>query len=295
LELAKSAPEETLKVLALRGYVRLGGELKDRKQKVERFRTALAASPRAEEKKLVLGEIGGVDDPEALKLAAMSLTDEGVKEEAATAIVKIARGISMTNRLDAQEALENVRQRFGSGEIYKQAGEALDFISKYEDYITAWQVTGPFKDEKKDDKELLDTLFPPEIPGAKDVNWWMLGAGEDEEKPWLLDLNHALWWSNHCVGYLRTRVWSPKKQKVAAEAGSDDGIKIWLNGAVVHDNNAWRGVKPGDDKFEVLLNKGWNNVMLKVSNGGGDWGACIRFRTKDGEAIPELKAEAPGE
>jgi hypothetical protein len=199
----------------------------------------------------------------------------------------------MTNRLEAQEALENVRQQFGSGEIFKEAGDALEFISKYEDYITSWQVTGPFKDEKKDDKDLLDTVFPPEDPAAKDVNWWTLGAGENEDKPWLLDLNNALWWSQHCVGYLQTWVWSPQKQKVTAEVGSDDGIKIWLNRKVVHNNNARRGVEPGEDKFEVTLNKGWNDLTLKVSNGGGDWGACIRFRTKDGAAIPELKAEIP--
>jgi hypothetical protein len=69
--------------------------------------------------------------------------------------------------------------------------------------------------------------------------------------------------------------------------GSDDGLKVWLNGRVVHANNAVRPCSPGQDKVKVKLKAGANDLLLKVTQGGGEWSACCRVRSPDGQPLPD--------
>jgi len=102
--------------------------------------------------------------------------------------------------------------------------------------------------------------------------------------PWAIDLKRALG-GQDCVAYLRTNVWSRAAVAARLDLGSDDGVKVWLNGAVVHENNLTRSVRPDQDKVKVRLEKGLNTLMLKVTQGTDDWGACARFRKADGGGL----------
>ena len=69
---------------------------------------------------------------------------------------------------------------------------------------------------------------------------------------------------------------------VTLGVSSDDSIKVWLNGEVVHNNpvNRGRGGAPADidgyqDKIEVNLVAGANLLMVKVSERGGGWGQYV--------------------
>jgi hypothetical protein len=88
--------------------------------------------------------------------------------------------------------------------------------------------------------------------------------------------------------YLKTAVESAEEQEVLLEMGSDDGVKAWLNGEEIHANNAGRGVTPGEDKVKTKLKAGENVLLLKITQGGGGWGACARFRKPDGSQIEGL-------
>lgn len=82
---------------------------------------------------------------------------------------------------------------------------------------------------------------------------------------------------------------SPRKQAAVLEVGSDDGVKAWLGGKLVHANNASRGLKPGEDKVAATFQAGENQLLLKINNGSTDWGACARVTAPDGKPIPGLK------
>ena len=62
---------------------------------------------------------------------------------------------------------------------------------------------------------------------------------------------------------------------VTMRAGSDDSIKIWLNGEVVHNKPVDRGAYDFLDTFEVDLKKGDNLLLVKVSERGGDWSMFV--------------------
>ena len=59
--------------------------------------------------------------------------------------------------------------------------------------------------------------------------------------------------------------------KVEASAGSDDGLKVFLNGEEVHDSNKKRSFKSDEDLFEMNLQEGKNHLLLKITRSGGDW------------------------
>ena len=62
---------------------------------------------------------------------------------------------------------------------------------------------------------------------------------------------------------------------VTMVAGSDDAIKIWLNGEVVHNNPIDREAVDFQDTFKVDLNKGDNLLLVKVGERGGWWSMFV--------------------
>jgi hypothetical protein len=94
------------------------------------------------------------------------------------------------------------------------------------------------------------------------------------------------------VAYLKTNISSDREQKAMLEVGSDDGVKVWVNGKLVHGNNAARPVKQGDDKVKIDLKQGSNVVLMKITQGGGDWACCARLVDADGKKIRDVQVNA---
>jgi len=101
----------------------------------------------------------------------------------------------------------------------------------------------------------------------------------------LVSLIDILGPAENSVAYLRSMLWSDQQQKAHLEIGSDDGVKVWLNGQVVHANNVMRALTAGEDKVDVTLKKGWNELLLKVTQGSGGWEACVRLAGPNGEML----------
>ncbi|MAF11805.1 hypothetical protein CMK11_15265, partial [Candidatus Poribacteria bacterium] len=114
--------------------------------------------------------------------------------------------------------------------------------------------------------------------------------------------------NNNITAYLITYIRSERAKEVDLYVGSDDSIAVWLNGELVHVNPVDRGAEPDQDVIEgAALRRGRNILMLKVSEGGGSWGAFARFDDASGltfsahpglagaplpDALPEDRLEA---
>ncbi len=107
----------------------------------------------------------------------------------------------------------------------------------------------------------------------------------------VVDLVKVFKGGRHCVAYLRNSIRAPKETRAVLEIGSDDGVKVWLNGAVVHANNVSRGCSPGQDKVTVTLRAGWNELLLKITQGGGGWAAHLRVVNPAGAYLDGLKVK----
>ncbi len=96
--------------LALRGFGRLTGKAKGRKpgDMTQLFAKALSLAKRAETKRALLGRLGSVVSPAAMKLAVANLSDAAVVNDAGLAAVRIAKTIWRSHRAEVKSALTRV-------------------------------------------------------------------------------------------------------------------------------------------------------------------------------------------
>ena len=287
LELARTASVPTQKVIALRGCVRMAAHATNPSQMYAR---ALELAERPEDKKLVLSSLGQAEPEPALKLLEPYLGNAQLKSEAALAVVQIADRLRQNNDLArAKAALQKVIAAAPEARIRQQAQDVLNQVEAFDAHILEWVGAGPYQEKDQDAHALFVTVFPPEQPNAAGVKWTRFTKGLGT---WDINLLEALGGGDHVVGYARTRVWSAVEREARLEMGSDDGIKVWLNGKVVHANDAERGIAPRQDLAKVTLKEGWNELLLKITNQGGGWGFSCRIRQPDGSALEGLKFEA---
>ena len=298
LALAKGAKALNHRVIALDGYVRAVGMMADRPadELVKMYEAAMAAAHRPEDRKRVLAGMSRVGNLGALEMAQSYLDDPALKAEAEVAVVEIARAAGASHKQEAKAALEAILQSTRRKHLRKQAEDAIAAIERFDDYIVAWLVSGPYTKGGVGGTGLINVAFPPEKPDAKGVRWQPIPPGTHKKHPMIIEIDQVKdIRGNNRAAYLRTRVWSPKTRKARMELGSDDGIKVWLNGEVVLAHNAVRPCAPAQEKKQVTLQEGWNDLLLKITQGGGHWEACARFRAPDGSKLEGVRADVNGE
>ncbi|MHC4657035.1 MAG: hypothetical protein ACYS91_18760 [Planctomycetota bacterium] len=79
------------------------------------------------------------------------------------------------------------------------------------------------------------------------------------------------------VAYAWAQIDMAEETKGVLGIGSDDSVKVWLNGELVHKNLIIRGVMPDNDRVPVTFIKGKNQLVLKILNTGGPWGFACRL------------------
>ena len=170
-----------------------------------------------------------------------------------------------------------------------------------------WWVAGPF-DNPENIK--LDRVFEPESQiitanrpfdpattyglATKDggpVGWRRVvrkpEPGDDLSSPFVVDL-HALFNAMHenaacyAVSFLR----ADADTTASVALGSDDGVAAWVNGREVWRNAVGRPIAPGQDRFEVWLKKGRNQLLLKISQGSFGWAFSADVIDAHGQPIP---------
>ena len=62
-----------------------------------------------------------------------------------------------------------------------------------------------------------------------------------------------------------------QRMETVMHVGSDDSVKVWMNGEVVWTNAVGRGASDVQEGFPVTLQAGFNRVLMKVTEGGGGW------------------------
>lgn len=85
---------------------------------------------------------------------------------------------------------------------------------------------------------------------------------------------------DYCLGYAWTEFEVSDDRDGWLGIGSDDGLKVWLNGELVNDKWMARTSRLDDDVVPVRLKKGKNQILIKIQNVKGLWGFTSRLRVK---------------
>lgn len=150
LAVARSARQARSKVLALRGFAKLAGQVKDRTPEglAKLFADAIQLADRPEEKKALLGALAGVHCVEAMQLAASNLSDAAVANEAAVAAVRIAEAVWRHHQADAKAVLERVLDSAKAPAVKQRVTAVLLAVSRPVNLAIGATATSPDGFEK---------------------------------------------------------------------------------------------------------------------------------------------------
>lgn len=142
-----------------------------------------------------------------------------------------------------------------------------------------WKGEGYFPDDQAQ-KEFfrvnhvaLDRFQPQVRIGDKSYPWAVL-----ESEYGQIDLS-ALFPDWYQAAYAWAEFDMPEARNGVLGIGSDDHVKVWLNGQLIHEHweAAGRELVADNDRVTVAFKKGRNQLVLKIQNGGGDWGFACRL------------------
>ena len=289
LDAAAKSEDQKVRALALRGLVKVVGSDQDRdvNEVADLYKKAVELAASDDEKKMIISGLSEVHSVAALRMTASFLKDPALKQEAQFASLKIASDVAAKNPQLTKSVMNKIIAGTDNSAVKDNAKIILDKISAFGDYIVTWKMSRPYMVEGAGGEKLFGMTLPPEEEDLP-IDWRDLVNKADANRPYIIDLGKVVGGDNKVV-YAKTNVYSPVAQKAVLELGSDDGIKVWINDALVHANNAVRPVVPGTDKAEVDLIEGSNTLLVKSIQVAGNWGFCVRFRTADGEAVEGLK------
>ena len=288
IDLAKTTQKPTHAVLALRdGCLRLANSKElPLAQRLSIYRSVLAVAKRPEEKKQAIAGLAELPVLGALEMLQGCLPDEALRSDATSATIRLARQLGVVYNQRALAALRALESPTASDAVRQEVADAIRTLQNAgqspEGFVVAWMVSGPYLEAGKTCGELFDLAFAPEQSGV--TAEWRPVAVSPGGRSGLVELD-KIFGGQDRAAYLRTALTATKAQDVLLELGSDDGLKVWLNGQVVHANNATRPCTPGQDKVKVLLKQGVNTLLLKITQGGGEWSACCRLRAADGQPL----------
>ncbi len=84
------------------------------------------------------------------------------------------------------------------------------------------------------------------------------------------------------AGYLVRKIRCDKDRKIRIFTGSDDALRIWINGKLVQAVPALRGAVADSESAEAELEKGENTMVVEVSQAGGGWALFMRLEDDKG-------------
>lgn len=178
-------------------------------------------------------------------------------------------------------------------------------------FIRDWLVLGPIPagtdlrtaQDSPENREVLETLLVKEFVedeadlrpaendtvavGGKTLIWKRARAAEEA-----LDFHKVFGGTTqNAVAYAVAYIDSPREVRNATLLlGSDDAVKVWLNGQPIWSVSRVRGVNLDEDEIRNLTLKAGRNVLVvKVAQGIGGWGVAARFERPDGSAVRRVE------
>lgn len=139
-----------------------------------------------------------------------------------------------------------------------------------------WRVIGPFDNTGN---RGFDAVYPPE----KEVDFTKQYDGKGGKVAWkqhdfkdALINNLAIFgkpeWNTDVAVYVAREIETTGVTEIPISLGSDDGLAVFVNGERVLAENVQRAAAADQHKINIRLKPGKNTLVLKITQGTGDFG-----------------------
>ena len=92
--------------------------------------------------------------------------------------------------------------------------------------------------------------------------------------------------------YLYRRIEVASARELQLGLGSDDAIKVWLDGRLIHQKRVARGVTVDQDRVSLRLSPGSHELLIKIVNAAGGHGFAFRLIGESPDGLPIRIVEA---
>lgn len=169
-------------------------------------------------------------------------------------------GVSDLGKIEIQgQRIEEIARRFEKCPADRSRGGEY---GHYGQGNRIWLLKGPFA-TKEWNREFIDPTHPRALPGQEG---WSEPVYFHDDK---IDLDTYYHDPTNCVAYAYAEFSAPNTQKAELWVGSDEGLKVWVNGdSVVAFEGARRHHLP-NDIVEITIPKGINTLLVKAQQTRG--------------------------
>jgi len=292
------AGNDPAKPAALNSYVKLlAARLAQSKDAglLPLYNHALEIAAGAAERNLALAGLAAFGAPSSLKLVEPLTVEDPTREAALRAYVAIGRTLAAQGKADqAKTVFQNAIARGAPRDLAGEAaahlralGVQID-LAKESGFISNWWLVGAFPNPNQGG---FDTVYPPEkeadparpVPFEGKALAWKAIHTDDVQG--IVDLERQFDIRNDVVAYACAVISVAQGRDVTLKIGSDDAVKVWVNSQEVHANNAYRPLTVDEDRAGAHLKAGDNTILMKITQGGGQWSYCLRIVGEDGKPL----------
>jgi len=175
-------------------------------------------------------------------------------------------------------------------QIDEQSDKAPSYVSTFKpnQFITQWLICGPFPNPDNAGRNIdyltaaggeaylrpkIGMVHPSAVASDGVVKWQEASASASGFLDFMkLPLPHE-----HVVAYAFCYIKAPQAMDVILKFGSDDGVKVWLNGDLVHVKEVGRPARPDEDRIPARMKAGENALLIKVDQSIYGWGLYFRI------------------
>jgi hypothetical protein len=250
--------------------------------------------------------LSGIDKTAAARLLPEMVQDPSpeLRFDAIAAVIDDAKKVLEKEDKKAatalyQKALSGANDKEQVDEIVKQLktlGVEVD-VAAHLGFIRAWHVVEPFDNT---DEAGFKTVYPPEK--AVDLTAKYKGKGGDEVK-WaetttddsygVVDVNKVFGKKKSAIAYAYTVIDSPAESAVQIRVGTENAVKVFLNGKQIFSRDEYHHGMDMDQHFAAgTLRAGRNELLLKVCQDDEkpDYAQVWKFQARlcdaTGSAVP---------
>jgi HEAT repeat protein len=288
---ARDAETPAARSVALDAAIRLGHDLADRGQAEDALATFRALWPLAKTKShrrsilRDLAKTGRLEAAELLLTTARS-KDDPLRGQAVTALLGLADTVREDRREAAIRLYKQVIDLEPDAALADEAARKLHQLgvayspAARKGYITTWWLLGPFpcrdmRDARKPRPPERGTdLTRTYREGDRDLRWTLHHSLHPEGRIVCKDIFTP---NDRVLIYAYTEVTAPREMPVRFLIRRDDGLTLWLNGEAVYDEHTPHGADQAEYRVDATLRKGTNRLLVKNSQGGGDWEFSVRM------------------